>query len=281
MFAAWKVAVAELAKCPNVVAKVGGIQMVVNGYGWHERERPPTSDELLAANARWYRYTIEQFGPRRCMFESNFPVDRLSCSYTVLWNQFKKLTKGFPPTSGPRCSTTPRCVCIGSRDTEIFPVRSRLKRAVRLHAAVMTPSPRRFPRSSLRAGAQGRSSGPANGSSSRSGAAPIVPTSSSIPARFPERCLGVAWSPDDRLIAAGVTGAVKLWTLNPTAAMRTLRTGSERVVVLAFDPAGRRLAAGSAKAPCASGTSHQRVWHGRRRRTPRELQPSSSGTAAL
>ncbi|MDA1092378.1 MAG: amidohydrolase family protein [Acidobacteria bacterium] len=95
MFAAWKPAVTELAKCPNVVAKVGGIQMVVNGYGWHERDRPPTSDELLAANQDWYDHTIEQFGPDRCMFESNFPVDRLSCSYTVLWNQFKKLTQGF------------------------------------------------------------------------------------------------------------------------------------------------------------------------------------------
>jgi predicted TIM-barrel fold metal-dependent hydrolase len=95
VFAAWKVAVAELAKCPNVFAKVGGIQMVVNGYGWHERTRPPTSDELLDANAKWYRYTIEQFGPGRCMFESNFPVDKLSCSYTVLWNQFKKLSKEF------------------------------------------------------------------------------------------------------------------------------------------------------------------------------------------
>jgi len=70
VFAAWKPAVAELAKCPNVVAKVGGIQMVVNGYGWHELTRPPTSDELLDANEKWYRHTIEQFGPRRCMFES-------------------------------------------------------------------------------------------------------------------------------------------------------------------------------------------------------------------
>ena len=95
VFAAWKPAVAALAKCPNVVAKVGGIQMVVNGYGWHQRERPPTSDELLQANRDWYNYTIDQFGPDRCMFESNFPVDKLSCSYTVLWNQFKKLTLGF------------------------------------------------------------------------------------------------------------------------------------------------------------------------------------------
>ena len=95
VFAAWKPAIAELSRCPNVVAKVGGIQMVVNGYGWHERATPPTSDELVAANRDWYDYIIEQFGPERCMFESNFPVDKLSCSYTVLWNQFKKLTQGY------------------------------------------------------------------------------------------------------------------------------------------------------------------------------------------
>jgi L-fuconolactonase len=97
VFAEWKPALAELARCQNVVAKVGGIQMVVNGLGWHERERPPTSDDLLEANRDWYLYTIEQFGPERCMFESNFPVDRLSCSYTALWNQFKKLTQAFSP----------------------------------------------------------------------------------------------------------------------------------------------------------------------------------------
>jgi len=95
IFRDWKAAIAELSRCPNVVAKIGGIQMVVNGYGWHERKKPPTSDELLRANRDWYLYTIDQFTPARCMFESNFPVDRLSCSYTVLWNQFKKLTNGF------------------------------------------------------------------------------------------------------------------------------------------------------------------------------------------
>jgi predicted TIM-barrel fold metal-dependent hydrolase len=95
ILAAWKPAIAELAKNPNVVAKIGGIQMVVNGYGWDQRKQPPTSEELLAANRDWYMYMIDRFGPTRCMFESNFPVDRLSCSYTVLWNQFKKLTKSF------------------------------------------------------------------------------------------------------------------------------------------------------------------------------------------
>ena len=91
VLAAWKPAVADLAECPNVVAKVGGIQMVVNGFGWHDRDQPPTSDELLDANGEWYRHTIEQFGPSRCMFESNFPVDRLSLSYRTLWNAFKKI----------------------------------------------------------------------------------------------------------------------------------------------------------------------------------------------
>ena len=94
---AWKSAITGLAQCPNVVAKVGGIQMVINGYRWHERKQPPTSDELLAANRDWYLYMIDRFGPARCMFESNFPVDKLSCSYRVLWNQFKKLTTGFSP----------------------------------------------------------------------------------------------------------------------------------------------------------------------------------------
>jgi L-fuconolactonase len=97
VFAQWKTDFAAVAACQNVVLKVGGIQMVINGFGWHERDRPPTSDELLEANRDWYLYAIEQFGPTRCMFESNFPVDKLSCSYTVLWNQFKKLTKSFPP----------------------------------------------------------------------------------------------------------------------------------------------------------------------------------------
>ena len=97
VFAEWRGTIAELAGCPNVVAKVGGIQMAINGFGWHERDVAPSSDDLLAANRPWYEHTIEQFGPQRCMFESNFPVDKESCGYTVLWNQFKKLTAGFAP----------------------------------------------------------------------------------------------------------------------------------------------------------------------------------------
>lgn len=95
IFAQWKKDVAELASCPNVVAKLGGINMAVNGYGWHKRDLPPTSDELVAATRDWYLHSIDVFGPERCMFESNFPVDKLSCSYGVLWNAFKKIASGF------------------------------------------------------------------------------------------------------------------------------------------------------------------------------------------
>jgi len=80
-----------------VMVKLGGINMPVSGFGWHRRPTPPTSDELVAAARDYYLHTIDKFGPRRCMFESNFPVDRVSCSYVVLWNAFKKIAARFTP----------------------------------------------------------------------------------------------------------------------------------------------------------------------------------------
>ena len=95
IFEYWKGAVAELATCPNVVAKLGGLVMPINGFGFHKREAPPTSVELVEATRPYYMHMIDQFGVERCMFESNFPVDKASCSYNVLWNSFKRLTEGF------------------------------------------------------------------------------------------------------------------------------------------------------------------------------------------
>lgn len=95
VYAQWRAHIAELATCPNVVAKVGGLQMEVNGFGWETKPRPPTSQELVDATRHYYEYILEQFGAGRCMFESNFPVDQASCSYTVLWNSFKLLSKGY------------------------------------------------------------------------------------------------------------------------------------------------------------------------------------------
>ena len=95
IFAYWKDAVRELAGCENVVAKLGGLVMAINGFGFHKNERPATSEELVAATQHYYRHMIDCFGVERCMFESNFPVDKVSCSYRVLWNSFKRLTAGF------------------------------------------------------------------------------------------------------------------------------------------------------------------------------------------
>jgi predicted TIM-barrel fold metal-dependent hydrolase len=97
IFEQWKADIVEIARCDNVVAKIGGLAMPDNGFGWHTAERPPTSDEFIAAQGRHYLHTIEQFGPERCMFESNFPVDRLSLSYRTFWNAAKKLVAEFSP----------------------------------------------------------------------------------------------------------------------------------------------------------------------------------------
>lgn len=95
IFQQWRLDIAEIAKCENVVAKLGGLAMPDNGFGWNEAERPPTSDEFVAAQGPYYLHAIECFGPDRCMFESNFPVDRLSLSYRVLWNALKKIAAPF------------------------------------------------------------------------------------------------------------------------------------------------------------------------------------------
>ena len=96
VFQAWKLAMKEVATCENVYVKVGGLGMdYLNGFGWSQRAKPPTNDELAEVNRRWVEYAIEVFGPKRSMFESNFPPDKRSSSYTVLWNSFKKLTKSY------------------------------------------------------------------------------------------------------------------------------------------------------------------------------------------
>lgn len=98
VFAQWKDDIAAIAKCKNVVAKLGGLAMPDNGFGWVGRTLPPTSDEFVEAQARYYHHTIACFGPERCMFESNFPVDRLSISYNILWNGLKKIANQYSAT---------------------------------------------------------------------------------------------------------------------------------------------------------------------------------------
>ena len=91
IFDQWQLDMEEIAACENVVAKLGGLAMPDNGFGFDSAERPPTSDEFVALQKRYYDHAIECFTPSRCMFESNFPVDRSSLSYRVLWNALKKI----------------------------------------------------------------------------------------------------------------------------------------------------------------------------------------------
>jgi len=96
VLAAWRADLEALAERPNVVVKLGGVGMTPYGSGWSERDTPATSDEIVAEWGEPIRFIIERFGPTRCMFESNFPVDKVSVSYRVLWNAFKKMTAELP-----------------------------------------------------------------------------------------------------------------------------------------------------------------------------------------
>jgi predicted TIM-barrel fold metal-dependent hydrolase len=90
-FPEWSRNVEEVATCPNVHMKLGGLAMPWSGFDWHERTKPPSSDDFVTTYHRYYDHALQVFGPERCMFESNFPVDKLSLSYDVLWNAFKKI----------------------------------------------------------------------------------------------------------------------------------------------------------------------------------------------
>ncbi|MFZ2003604.1 MAG: amidohydrolase family protein [Stellaceae bacterium] len=91
----WRAGIAELAKCPNVLLKLGGHGMPRFGFDWHLRDKPVGSEELAAQIAPLMSYCIEQFGPDRCMFESNFPVDKVSFSHPILYNAFKRFSKNY------------------------------------------------------------------------------------------------------------------------------------------------------------------------------------------
>lgn len=98
VLAACRASLSELASCPNVFLKLGGIGMPIMGGAWHRGASPATSLALAEAWGPHIRWAIEQFGADRCMFESNFPVDRASCSYVVLWNAFKRIAADASPS---------------------------------------------------------------------------------------------------------------------------------------------------------------------------------------
>jgi L-fuconolactonase len=98
IFPGWAASIKALAACPNVYVKLGGLGMRMGGFSFHEQPEPPSSEMLAGAWRPYMETCINAFGPSRCMFESNFPVDKGSYSYSVFWNACKLLTKGASDT---------------------------------------------------------------------------------------------------------------------------------------------------------------------------------------
>jgi len=90
-FPSWKASIQEIAGCPNVSVKLGGLGMRLLGYDFHERPKPPSSEQVATAWRPYIETCIEAFGPDRAMFESNFPPDKGQCSYQVIFNAFKRI----------------------------------------------------------------------------------------------------------------------------------------------------------------------------------------------
>lgn len=88
----WRPLMRDVAACPNVALKLGGIGMTIYGLGFHRRPTPTTVDDIVAAWGDEIRWCIETFGAERCMFESNFPVDSMSMGYATLWEAFFAMT---------------------------------------------------------------------------------------------------------------------------------------------------------------------------------------------
>ena len=115
VFVAWSRQLHELATCPNVHIKLGGLGMRMFGFTHHLGELPPSSEELAAAWRPYIETCMAAFGPERAMFESNFPVDKGSCSYRVLWNAFKRIAAG--------CSAAERAALFAGTATKLYRLR--------------------------------------------------------------------------------------------------------------------------------------------------------------
>lgn len=95
VFDEWLSGIKQVAEYPNVVIKLGALPLRAKDR--QNPELPPTSEEIQQAWGKWIEPCIDQFGPSRCMFESNFPVHKNWCSYQILWNGFKRITKSYSP----------------------------------------------------------------------------------------------------------------------------------------------------------------------------------------
>ncbi len=94
-FKDWQRGIGALAQCSNVHVKLGGLAMPFGGFEWSYAHRPASAEALAHAWRPYIDACIQSFGPKRCMFESNFPVDSFSCDYATLWNALKLCAEGY------------------------------------------------------------------------------------------------------------------------------------------------------------------------------------------
>lgn len=93
VYRVWSRGIAVLSECPNILVKLGGVGSVRAGHDWHQRAIKPSSEELAQALKPYFERCVEKFGAARCMFESNFPVEKIANNYVALWNAFKRVTE--------------------------------------------------------------------------------------------------------------------------------------------------------------------------------------------
>jgi predicted TIM-barrel fold metal-dependent hydrolase len=96
-FRVWRKNMRDLAQFPNLNMKIGGLGMLYCDWDFHLRDVPPSSAELAHTWRRYVEECIDAFGVERCMMESNFPVDKQTCGYGVLWNALKRITQNYSP----------------------------------------------------------------------------------------------------------------------------------------------------------------------------------------
>lgn len=98
VFADWTANIRKLARHENVVVKLSGLGLRIAGFSFHNELVAPTSTELAEAWRPYIETCIDEFGPQRCMFASNFPVDKGTCSYPIVWNAFKRIAERYSDT---------------------------------------------------------------------------------------------------------------------------------------------------------------------------------------
>jgi L-fuconolactonase len=92
--AQWLAGIKELATCPNVTIKLGGLLMFLGSFDPVTAAAPPDSQQLAQMWRPYIEPCIELFGAGRCIAAANFPVDKMGVPYGTMWNMYKRVTAG-------------------------------------------------------------------------------------------------------------------------------------------------------------------------------------------